>query len=131
ADYEWAIRKIKNLATVNRYGCTRSILTVMAEPRQGFWILCVKSGLQPMNNKKESHMKIKVPVGHLGRILVLLTQLFSAGCFLSDIPRCVAAVVQSLEEQEKEIDKKQMRQIYDAIQAYRKKHGDLPTWLSD
>jgi len=84
-----------------------------------------------MNNKKESHMKIKVPVGHLGRVLVLLTQLFSTGCFLSDIPRCVAAVVQSLEEQEKEIDKKQMRQIYDAIQAYRKKHGDLPTWLSD
>ena len=76
-------------------------------------------------------MKIKVPVGHLGRILVLLTQLFSAGCFLSDIPRCVAAVVQSLGEQEKEIDKKQMGQIYDALQAYRKKHGDLPTWLSD
>ncbi|MDB6066161.1 MAG: hypothetical protein JWR26_2369 [Pedosphaera sp.] len=32
---------------------------------------------------------------------------------------------------ELETDKLHMRQIYTAIQAYQKKHGDLPDWLSD
>jgi len=38
---------------------------------------------------------------------------------------------QSLEERELEIDKQHLRNIYDAMQAYKKKHGDLPNWLSD
>jgi uncharacterized GH25 family protein len=33
--------------------------------------------------------------------------------------------------QEKEIDQQHLRQIYQAIQAHRKDHADLPTWLSD
>jgi uncharacterized GH25 family protein len=42
-----------------------------------------------------------------------------------------AAGEQSLEEQELVIDKQHLRKIYDAIQAYKKKNGDLPSWLSD
>jgi peroxiredoxin/uncharacterized GH25 family protein/5-hydroxyisourate hydrolase-like protein (transthyretin family) len=75
-------------------------------------------------------MKAKVSVRSLWNAFVL-TLLFSTGCWLVGVLRCQAAPAQSLAEQEKEIDKKQMRQIYDAIQAYRKKQGDLPTWLSD
>src|SRR5919198_6426900 len=61
-----------------------------------------------------------------------LVGLFIAtGCTLIHHPRSHAAPARTFEEQDKEIDQKQMRQIYDAIQAYRKKHGDLPTWLSD
>jgi len=37
----------------------------------------------------------------------------------------------SLEDQEREIDKQHLRQIYQAIQAYREKKGELPNWLSD
>jgi hypothetical protein len=37
----------------------------------------------------------------------------------------------SLEDQERQIDKQHMRTIYDAMQAYKKKNGDLPNWLSD
>ncbi len=37
----------------------------------------------------------------------------------------------SLEDQEREVDKQHLRAIYQAIQAYRQKHGDLPNWLSD
>ena len=55
----------------------------------------------------------------------------ASSCALIHHQRCQAAPARTLEEQEKEIDKKQLRQIYDAIQAYRKKHGDLPTWLSE
>src|SRR5437867_4236783 len=38
---------------------------------------------------------------------------------------------QSLEQREREIDRQHLREIYKAIQAYRKKHGELPNWLSD
>jgi thiol-disulfide isomerase/thioredoxin len=41
------------------------------------------------------------------------------------------AAGQSLEERELEIDKQHLRKIYDAMQAYKKKHRDLPNWLSD
>jgi uncharacterized GH25 family protein len=42
-----------------------------------------------------------------------------------------AAAGQSLDDQELAIDKQHLRKIYDAIQAYKKKNGDLPSWLSD
>ncbi len=42
-----------------------------------------------------------------------------------------AAGGQSLEERELDIDKQHLRKIYDAIQAYKKKNGGLPNWLSD
>ena len=32
----------------------------------------------------------------------------------------------SLDDQERQIDKQHLRKIYDAIQAYKKKQGDLP-----
>jgi hypothetical protein len=38
---------------------------------------------------------------------------------------------QSLEDRELEIDKQHLHKIFDAIQAYKKQHGDLPNWLSD
>jgi hypothetical protein len=41
------------------------------------------------------------------------------------------AAGQSVAEQELAIDKQHFRTIYDAIQAYKRKKGDLPNWLSD
>jgi hypothetical protein len=38
---------------------------------------------------------------------------------------------QTLEQRERAIDRQHLREIYQAIQAYRKKQGDLPNWLSD
>ncbi|MCL4178229.1 MAG: carboxypeptidase regulatory-like domain-containing protein [Verrucomicrobia bacterium] len=37
----------------------------------------------------------------------------------------------ALDERDREIDKAQLLKIYDAIQAYRQKHGQLPGWLAD
>jgi len=37
----------------------------------------------------------------------------------------------ALEDEEREIDKQHLRQIYKAIEAYRLKHGTLPNWLAD
>jgi hypothetical protein len=37
----------------------------------------------------------------------------------------------SRDEQDRETDKQHLRLIYQAIQAYRQKHGELPGWLSD
>jgi thiol-disulfide isomerase/thioredoxin len=37
----------------------------------------------------------------------------------------------SIENREKEACTKNLRQIYEAIQAYRREHKDLPNWLSD
>ncbi len=42
-----------------------------------------------------------------------------------------AAPAAALEDQEREIDKQHLQQIYRAIQAYRQKHGESPNWLSD
>jgi len=42
-----------------------------------------------------------------------------------------ASGAMSLEDQEREIDKQHLRQIHQAIQAYRGKKGELPNWLSD
>ena len=42
-----------------------------------------------------------------------------------------AALAQSREDREREVDKQHLRVIYQAIQAYRQKHGDMPNWLSD
>jgi hypothetical protein len=36
-----------------------------------------------------------------------------------------------LDQRDREIDKAQLLKIYDAIQAYRQKHGQLPGWLAD
>lgn len=42
-----------------------------------------------------------------------------------------ATTGQTLEERELAIDKAHMRRIYNALQAYRHKYGQLPDWLSD
>ena len=63
-----------------------------------------------------------------------LAALVLAGTFViqSIAPtRLAAQTALNASEIEKETDKRQMRQIYDAIKAYQKKHGDLPKWLSD
>ena len=38
---------------------------------------------------------------------------------------------QTLDDPDRETDKRQMLQIHDALSAYREKHGRLPDWLSD
>ncbi len=42
-----------------------------------------------------------------------------------------AAPADSLAAQERAIDKQHLTQIYQAIQAYKKDHGEVPNWLSD
>ena len=42
-----------------------------------------------------------------------------------------AAANAALEEQERQTDKQHLRLIYQAIQAYKQKRGELPGWLSD
>jgi thiol-disulfide isomerase/thioredoxin len=58
-------------------------------------------------------------------------RLASAAAAQTETSAAEPAPGQSLEDRELEIDKQHLRKIYDAIQAYKKKHGDLPNWLSD
>ena len=62
-----------------------------------------------------------------------LGRTLAVGCLstILTLPILMGQVSSVLEEQEKEIDRKQMREIHTAIMAYREKHGDLPNWLSD
>ncbi len=67
-----------------------------------------------------SHPRVRLTWGFLAGIVLLLGWATP-----------VLAQTAEPSPQEKEIDQQQLRQIYQAIQAYRKDHGDLPTWLSD
>ncbi len=49
----------------------------------------------------------------------------------SQAPHARAQTPPSLDEQEKEIDRQQMRQIHEAIMSYKADHDTLPDWLSD
>ncbi len=67
------------------------------------------------------------------RLLILLAAI--CFCCVSHWParaqQAPADDSQNLEEQELEIDKQHFRKIFDAMQAYKRKTGDLPKWLSD
>jgi hypothetical protein len=63
-----------------------------------------------------------------GKRFAAITGLALAAAFL--VPGLILRA-QPADETEKAIDQRQMRQIYEAIQAYRERHGTLPNWLSD
>lgn len=73
---------------------------------------------------------MKIHIKTLARMMFAAVVLFisPAPSRAQDLP---AAGGQTQEAKDLEIDKEHMRKIYDAIQAYKKKSGDLPAWLSD
>lgn len=61
----------------------------------------------------------------------LLGPFCTADAQMRSLTRIVAATPEEPIVQEREIDKQHLLKIFDALQAYRKDHGELPNWLSD
>jgi protocatechuate 3,4-dioxygenase beta subunit len=70
-------------------------------------------------------------LGPLGRALSQGSPAPRAAASAAAPGASAAAAALSLEDQEREIDKQHLRVIYQAMQAYRQKRGELPNWLSD
>ncbi len=92
-------------------------------------------------SKKNSHALVDLPVGSRGTKLIdnlarfyLCSSVFIRGLLAAVLLATATPMLAQGPEpsaQEKEIDRQHLRQIYQAIQAYRKDHGDFPKWLSD
>jgi hypothetical protein len=64
-------------------------------------------------------------------VAALLGLLPFAQAQMRNLTRIISREPDEPAAREREIDKQHLLKIFDALQAYRKDHGDLPNWLSD
>ena len=100
---------------------------------------CQEAGTKPSPPLASRLHELALLAAWLGVNAALLSSGFAAQTKAPPPPSLmlVAAVAAgnagatALEDEERAIDKQHLRQIYQAIQTYRLKHGTLPNWLSD